>query len=422
MVKATLRLPGPSFIKATIIMARKSRKAEQLKQELLSTVQQKDLITQPVTFAYLQGEMSVMQARIQTVIMEKLQLRIAQKLKVKATAEAGFAGNLFSEDDFAPIKGEKGNYLKFSVKYSELGILPQNYRYVSDAARAMQGSLVYEREADGYKRYIVAFPIVDVPDETKGERHTDIKLYMTENTANYLFQITPYHRYLKDALFLFASGYTGRIYLLVNANKQLKDWRIGYDELRRILLTARDSETNTYVCNKYPNIKDFKKRVLDVAKKEMDAVASRIDCTFDYEIKRNSGIVENGHDIDVIFHIRLTELGKNIKQGQLESHGAMILRNMLMSLTLTLTDVNRLMKQVPAEKHLELMAKVRELKRYYTDVRNGKIMGVAIKDFRAHAVKSLQNFIKGTEQPEQQTLMGTNKNLLLKSEKEELEW
>ncbi len=405
-------------------MARKSRKAELLKQELLSTVQQKDLITQPVTFAYLKGEMSVMQARIQTVIMEKLQLRIAQKLKEKAVAEAGFAGNLFSEDDFAPIKGEKGNYLKFTVRYSELGILPQNYRYVSDAARAMQGSLVYEREADGYRRYIVAFPIVDVPDETKGERHTDIKLYMTESTANYLFQITPYHRYLKDALFLFTSGYTGRIYLLINANKQLKDWRIGYDELRRILLTTRNPDTNTYACNKYPNMKDFKKRVLDVAKKEMDAAANRIDCTFDYEIKKNCSVAKDAHDVDVVFHIHLTELGKNIKQGLVESQDAMVLRNLLMSLTLTITDTNRLMKQMSAEKYPEVISKARELKRYYTDVRNGKIKDVTIKDFRAHAATSLQNFIKKPEQAERQTVeteMNSN-SILSNSEKEELEW
>ncbi len=420
-MRTTLQLSG-LFIKATN-MARKSRKAEQLKQELLRTVQQKDLITQPVTFAYLKGEMSVMQARIQVVIMEKLQLRIAQKLKEKAAAEAGFVGNLFSENDFAPIKGEKGNYLKFTIKYSELGILPQNYRYVSDAARAMQGSLVYERNADGYKRYIVAFPIVDVPDETKGERHTDIKLYMTESTANYLFQITPYHRYLKDALFLFTSGYTGRIYLLINANKQLKDWRIGYDELRRILLTTRDPETNTYVCNKYPNMKDFKKRVLDVAKKEIDAAANRIDCTFDYEVKKNRGVIEDGHDVDVIFHIHLTELGKNIKQGQLGGQDAMILRNILMSLALTITDANRLMKQVPAEVYPALITKARKLKQYYIDVRNGEIEDVTIKDPRAHAIASLQNFIKDAGQLEQQPVgIEIKGNVLSNSEKEKLEW
>ena len=109
-------------------MARKSRKAEQLKQELLSTVQQQELITQPVTFAYIKGEMSVMQARIQTIIMEKLQLRIAKFLKERA--HDGFAGCLFSDEDFAPLKGEndKSRYLTFSVKYSELGIPSANYR------------------------------------------------------------------------------------------------------------------------------------------------------------------------------------------------------------------------------------------------------------------------------------------------------
>lgn len=377
-------------------MARKSRRAERLKQELLSTVQQQELITQPVTFAYLNGEMSVMQARIQTIIMEKLQLRIAKFLKERA--HDGFAGCLFSDEDFAPLKGEndKGRYLTFSVKYSELGIPSANYRYVSDAARAMQGSLVYEKSivADGksYKRYVVAFPVVDVPDESLGERRTDIKLHMTESTAKYLFRITPYHRYLKDAVFLFNSGYTGRIYLLINANKQLGTWTIDYEELRKILLTTYDKENDKYVCDKYQDIRDFKRRVLEPARKEIMEVAKRIDCTFDYEIKKKRGSNEN---IKIVFHIHLTDLGKNIKQGQLESQEAVTLRNTLMALHITITDANRLMKQVSAEQYPALTNKARELMKYYVDVKEGRVKGVAIKDYRAHAVKSLRNFILG---------------------------
>lgn len=379
-------------------MARRSRKAEQLKQELLSTVQQQELITQPVTFAYLNGEMSVMQARIQTVIMEKLQLRIAKFLKEKA--KDGFAGSLFSEDDFAPLKGEEGkeSYLTFTVKYSELGVAPSNYRFVSDAARAMQGSLVYEKEVDGYRRYVVAFPIVDVPDEKKGERRTDVKLHMTESTAKYLFRITPYHRYLKDAVFLFSSGYTGRIYLLINANKQLGTWTIDFEELRKILLTTYDREKNCYVCTKYRNIKDFKKRVLEPAHKEMEEMAGRIDCTFDYEVVNKADEQGTSHT-KIVFHIHLTDLGKNIKQGQLESQEAVLLRNTLMTLRLTLTDANKLMKQIPASEYPAVTNKAKELIKYYRDVREDKVKGVSIKDYRAHALTSLQHFIAGNRTP-----------------------
>ena len=131
-------------------MARRSKKAELRKQELarIVPVDQRRMITQPITFAYLNGDMSVMHARIQTTIMDKLQGRIARA--VKKQHESGFAGSLFSDEDFAPVKGVSGNYLTFSVKYSELGVDPANYRYVSEAARAMQGSLFYEKEEDGF--------------------------------------------------------------------------------------------------------------------------------------------------------------------------------------------------------------------------------------------------------------------------------
>lgn len=302
-------------------MARKSKKAELRKQELISNVpvDQRKMITQPITFAYLNGDMSVMHARIQTTIMDKLQGRIAKA--VARQHESGFAGSLFTDEDFAPVKGVSGSYLTFAVKYSELGVDPANYRYVSEAARAMQGSLFYEKEQDGYVRSIVVFPVVDVPDETKKERRTDIKLHMTESTARDLFTFTRYQKYLKDAVFLFSSGYAGRIYLLINANKYMGDWVIEYEKLRKILLTTKDEKTGKYVADKYKDINDFKKRVLEPARREIAEAADHIDCTFDYEFRYPEG-KKRGKPEAVIFHIKLTDTGRNIKQSQLEASDA----------------------------------------------------------------------------------------------------
>lgn len=300
-------------------MARKSKKAELRKQELISNVplDQRKMITQPITFAYLNGDMSVMHARIQTTIMDKLQGRIAKA--VKKQHEGGFTGSLFSDEDFTPVKGVSGNYLTFSVKYSELGVDPANYRYVSEAARAMQGSLFYEKEQDGYVRSIVVFPVIDVPDETKKERRTDIKLYMTESTAKDLFTFNRYQKYLKDAVFCFSSGYAGRIYLLINANKYMGDWTIEYEKLRKILLTTKDEKTGKYVVDKYKDINDFKKRVLEPAKREIAEAADHIDCTFDYEFRYPAG-KKRGTPEAIVFHIHLTDTGRNIRQQQIEAH------------------------------------------------------------------------------------------------------
>lgn len=223
-------------------------------------------------------------------------------------------------------------------------------------------------------------------------------LHMTESTAKYLFRITPYHRYLKDAVFLFNSGYTGRIYLLINANKQLGTWTIDFEELRKILLTSYDREKNCYVCTKYRNIKDFKKRVLEPARKEMEEMAGRIDCTFDYEVV-NKADDQGASHTKIVFHIHLTDLGKNIKQGQLESQEAVALRNTLMALHLTLTDANKAMKQIPASEYPAVTDKAKELIKYYREVREGRREGVTVKDYRAHAVRSLQNFIAGQGTP-----------------------
>ena len=313
-------------------MARKSKKAELRKQELISNVplDQRRMITQPITFAYLNGDMSVMHARIQTTIMDKLQERIARAVKKQHEDEQGFTGSLFSKEDFQPLEDVSGNYLKFVVKYSELGVDPANYRYISDAAKAMQGSLFYEKEdSKGYIRRISVFPVVDVPDETKKERRTDIKLYMDEKTANELFTFARYQKYLKDAVFCFSSGYAGRIYLLINANKYAGTWTIEYEKLRYILLATKndkkDDKTGKYVVDKYKDIHDFKKRVLEPAKREIAEAADHIDCTFDYEFRYPAG-KKRGTPEAIVFHIHLTDTGRNIRQQQIEAHDAIVQR------------------------------------------------------------------------------------------------
>lgn len=393
-----ITLPLESYNKTIFTMARKSKKSELRKQELISNVpvEQHKMIKQPITFAYLSGEMSVMHARIQTIIMEKLQLKIEKALRRKATD--GIIGDLFDVEDYKPIdEKDTTPYLTFVVKYSELGVEPSNYKYVSEAARNMQGSLVFEEEKDGYVRSTVVFPVIDVPDEKKGERHTDIKLHMTKSMSQNLFTLTRYHKYLRDAVFLFSSGYTGRIYLLINANKELGTWSIEYEKLRRILLTTKD-ENGNYVVNKYRDINDFKKRVLEPAKEEIFKAADHIDCTFDYEFSYPEG-KKRGVPSAVVFHIHLTDMGRNIKQAQIESMEAMELRNILTSLKVNMTDVKNLMKQTPPDKYSQLTAKARELAQLFADVKAGLRKDIHIDNPRAYTLTSLRNYIAELSEP-----------------------
>lgn len=274
------------------------------------------MIVQPVTFTYLKGEMTMMQTRIQTVIIEKLQDKIKKALERRR--KEGFVGDLFASEDYKPIDAnDRTKYLTFRVAYSELGIEPQHYSDVDLAARSMM-SIVYEKDlANGQKRYVTAFPVVDIDKDIPGKRRQYIYLHMTESTAKDLFHITPYHKYLKDAIFLFSSNYSGRIYLLINANKDLGTWVYPYELLRKILLTSYDKETGKASVNKYRDINDFKKRVLEPARREIAAAADRIDCTFEYEFQYPAG-KKRGTPENIVFHISLTELGRKMKQKRKE--------------------------------------------------------------------------------------------------------
>lgn len=314
---------GVHHIKKATIMARKTRKAEQLKQEIVNSVpiEQREIITQPITFTYLNGEMTMLQTRIQTMIMEKLQERIASALQKRA--KGGFTGELFTDADFAPLPNGHTKYLTFEVKYSELGVEPSHYEDIDKAALAMQ-SIIHSKELTDehgkkYVEYTVVFDKVTIPVKTKGrvERRDSIKLRMLPETAHDLFNIIPYHRYLKDAVFLFRSGYSGRIYLLINANKRLGTWKISYQKLRKILLASYDNDTKQLSVEKYPEVYDFKRRVLDVAKKEIDKAADRVDCTFDYELEYPHG-KRCGTPENIVFRIHMTDLGKSIMQKKLD--------------------------------------------------------------------------------------------------------
>lgn len=377
-------------------MAKKSRKKEQVKKELLKNVPvgQRKMITQPVTFSYLNGEMSMMQTRIQTAIMEKLQSKIKKALDLKM--KSGFVGDLFDASDFHTIEdGDKAQYLTFPVAYAELGIEPSHYADVDIAARNMQ-NIVYEKEVDGMMRYKVAFPVVDVPaikeDGTPtGERRQNIYLHMTQSTAKDLFKLIPYHQYLKDAIYLFSSNYAGRIYLLINANKDLGTWRIGYEALRKILLTAWDKEKGATV-DKYPDFNDFKKRVLEPARREIEEAKERIDCTFDYEIEYPEG-KKRGRPEAIIFHIHLTELGKSIKSSKTESREDLEVRNALTQVGLTITDAVRLMKQCPTDQLGKLKEKAEWLREYQKKAKRGEHGTKPIENVRSHALETLRNYV-----------------------------
>lgn len=310
-------------------MAKKSKKVEQLKQELISSVpaEQRKMITQPITFSYLNGEMTMMQTRIQTKIMEKLQERIAKALK--RNKEQGFVGDLFTSADYNKLPDDDTIYLTFEIRYSEMGVEPAHYDDIDRAVKAMQG-IVYEKEATdekgaSYTDRTVVFNRVRIPNKDKSvgdiERRDSVKLLMLPGVARDLFNLIPYQQYLRDAVSLFSSGYTGRIYLLINANKGLGTWVCPYEKLRRILLTTWDERKKDWVVDKYKEIGDFKKRVLEPAKKEILEVKDRVDCTFDYEFQYPAG-KKRGTPEAIIFHIHITDLGRNIKQRQLEAKDA----------------------------------------------------------------------------------------------------
>ena len=79
------------------------------------------------------------------------------------------------------------------------------------------------------------------------------------------------------------------------------------------------------MADKYRDISDFKKRVLEPARREIAEAADRGDCTFDYEFRYPAG-KKRGTPEAIVFHIHITDLGRGIKQRLLETREAIELR------------------------------------------------------------------------------------------------
>lgn len=285
-------------------------------------------IKQPYNFSMLHGSVSKSQQKQLVLIMDYLQPKIERWLAMKAEDKFRQPSLFFWEED-----AEED--LKVSIKLVDLGIDSQNY----DAVRAAATSLaeqIYEytstnQRGERVRCYSPLFTKIVVPEKGDSRHRRDsVKIEFTFNKEVLSSDLMLMNRYSKysRAIALHSGLYTSRLYIILNSYvfAKQKVWTVGYSELRRIVgvdeIVKHENKRHEWHNVKYPRWCDFKRRVLDSSKAELDSLAAQglSECTFTYEAiqktddEKAADSMTSKDPKSVVFTIKLTEVGERTSQ------------------------------------------------------------------------------------------------------------
>jgi len=276
-------------------MAKKTKASEAAENKNLP--QAIEWIKQPYTLSVIRGDMGLVQTRLLTGIVGQLQDKVGDWI-----AHRDDKGHVLIN----PEEFDKDGCIAVDVQLSDVSNKAQTYQQIEQVADDMQ-KLIFRKkvEEDGLimNRRASVFKDVATPEYVapsgKSRRAGFIRFRFDRDQINNIFEIMRYSKYIKEITMTSKSQYTNRIYMIITAYRDiLPTFEMDYVELRKIFgfvemqtVTVTDPETgvkheeNQWVDIKYPEYRQFKRRVLQTAENELKEMneQGRVDCYFDFE-------------------------------------------------------------------------------------------------------------------------------------------
>ena len=299
---------------------RKVRASETETDKIISRYAPNDWIKQPVNLTFMRGDIDRIQMSFIVNIMDRLQVKVNEWLS-RDSAEKALSPNLFTKEE------QERGMEPVRIPLSDLGVIPAHYNRL-DAATDILAQRFVTVDATDEKggQYVDKIPIFEkirIPrkkinknGEQVMQRESYVEVTLSRPAVSNFFQMNRYNRYIKNVVLNCKCRYTARIYLFLTAYKfsQKKQWVADYQDLRRILgldeIVDFNQNPPLWKAVKYENYTDFRKRVLNDSKRELDEIAQRneVDCYFDYEEVFFGGH-RRGNPEKIIFKIQITDLG-----------------------------------------------------------------------------------------------------------------
>lgn len=270
-------------------------------------------IKQPYNFTILHGKVTKEQQKQLVAIMDVLQPKIDKWLAMSA-AEKLDQPRLFNE----PAD------LTVSIRLVDMGIRPRSYESMRDAAKLFLSQIyeypVVDKNGDRKVAYAPLFKEVRVPEKNETSTNAvtiDFRFNDALLTSD-LMLMNRYSKYSREVA-LNSGLYTSRLYVILTSYIYSKDkmWCVEYSELRKIVGVdeLKQSRQGAWKKDKYRRWSDFKKRVLESSRMELDELANSgiAECTFTYEEIRSTGI-KSADPQSIVFHVHLTETGRRMSE------------------------------------------------------------------------------------------------------------
>lgn len=334
-------------------------------------------IKQPWNLTFVKGEMSLVQLQIMETLVYKLQSNINEVLR-------GDKASLFPDAVY-----DKNMNLKIRIPLSDVTDHPQRYKDVAISAYRLYNihDIIEYKDENGdlHRKMAHLFVSVDVPViEGTTRRKGYIVFEINKSMIDQVFQVERYINYIKGIAELFHSGHTARLYMYMKAylsnydpEKGYARWVISYRELREMLgyrvweSPGKDENGNklkeTWVEKKYGLYKNFKMRVLESARTELEALAkeNKVECYFTYdEISDTKAVYADGPK-KISFKIWITDFGRQQRQAIGEKSNVYKIEGILRNeLNLKTTQIRTTLNLITPENSDFLLKKIQELKVY----------------------------------------------------------
>ena len=356
-----------------------------------------EFIKQPYLYAMVGADFSLYQRNIMIEIIKSMQDRFNEFLKNKC---ADGQVSLFSTDF------NENNIITFRISASSIGVSPRDYIYLSEACDNLKKKCFTFYRKDEFGRYTRVyanlFSSIEMPTTSvTGSMDKEKRMNYVEASMDV--------KVLKELCDLGnGKGYIEHIYRIAHISKRkrtpsiyiyLSRWKdypkklVEYVELKKFLgVITRENEyvndvVRTYEKDRYPKFSKFCKEVMNPIREDLDRLASenQVDFTFDYE-PVYKGMSKRGNPDNILFNIKMSELGKEISRKRRQQNLTADIWNFLHSeYKLPETNVRMLIDMLPNELINEFRSEVLALR--------NRIEKYKVKNPQNYVVTSLKNFI-----------------------------
>lgn len=295
--------------------------------ELIKELVDTEWVKNPLIYSQISGDFTPMQTNVMVELVNTLQDKINDYLKVRRTNTSQQL-TLFTPEEMSA--GE----VKFTIPIKELGVTPNAYDELEKACyKLLKLDMVYRTKdtMSGVESVVMAnifskikFPTSDVSREgikynyAGGKRRTGfLEIYMLSDNVSKVFDMRRgYVEHVRHIVSFCHRRQSPRVYIYLSRWKRVGHKTVNFLEFKEYLGLLRYNAKRTEVVqNKYPKFAMFCSMVMDPIRDEMNALAAanKIDFFFDYVPNYSNG-KKRGDPESITFNIHLSEMGQYRKE------------------------------------------------------------------------------------------------------------